>query len=189
VRLTALAAAVLAAAAACTSAPAVPTIAPAPSPPREAQAMAVTAVDAQRRLLDHGFACEPLAVATGGGRRCVADQRDEGNGRHLAVVDLLADDGGLVTLIQASVDVADAKRPDLAGFLGFYASTVFGIVEDPAPRPVDAWLRQHVATPGSVVLHGLVLEMAVERTRSVLRIWQRRPAQALSPPRSRASVV
>jgi hypothetical protein len=176
VRLIALAAAVLVAAAACTFSPAPPSIAPPPSPPPEAQPMAVTLEGAQRRLRDHGFACEALAVATGSGRRCVADQHNERGGLDLLAVDLLADDGGLVTLIQASVEVVGTARPDLDGYLGFYTSTVFGIIEDPAPRLVDAWIRFHVTTPGSAVVDGLVLEMSVERTRSSLRIWRRREA-------------
>jgi hypothetical protein len=134
--------------------------------------MAATLDAARRRLVDHGLACRSLAVEVGVGLRCAADGTDSPAHSSLLVVDLLADDGGLLTLIQATVDVGGAERPDLAGFLGFYASTVFGIVEDPAPRAVTAWLRAHVVTPGETVVDGLALEMAIERTRSSLRVWR-----------------
>jgi len=172
VRLIGLAAAALVAAAACSAPAAAPSVRPAPSPPPEAEAMPAPIEDAETWLVARGFRCEPLGVEVGVAVRCVADDRELND--TYAVVDVLADDGGLITLVQATVDVGGAARPDLAGFLGFYASTVLGIVADPAPRAADAWLRGHVASPGSTVVGRLVLEMTVEPTRSSLRVWQRR---------------
>jgi hypothetical protein len=172
VRLTVIAAAALVAAAAC-SAPAVPSFRTAPSPPPGAEAFPALVADAQSWLEERTNRCESLPVEVGLAIRCIADNR-EGPDEYYSIVDVLADDGGLITLVQATVDVSEADRPDLAGRLGYYADTVLRIVADPAPPAAVAWLRAHVASPGSTVIGRLVLEMTIEPTRSSLRLWQRR---------------
>jgi hypothetical protein len=172
VRLIVLAAAALVAAAAC-SAPTVPSIRPPDPPPAGMEPFSALISGAQAWLEERTNRCEPRAVESVLAIRCVADYRDTPDA-YYSVVDVLADADGLVTLVQATVDVSGGDRPDLTGFLGFYASTALGIVVDPAPQQAEAWLRTHVASPGSTVVGRLVLEMSIERTRSSLRIWQRR---------------
>lgn len=173
-RLIALAAAALVAAAACTPAiPRSPTVAlPDPAPP-EAGALPVTIDAGQSWLEEHTFACSSRPVGPGRAVRCVADYRATDDA-YLGVVDLLAGDGDLLTLIATTIVLDGAAERGFASFEGFYGDTVLGVLGSPNRRAIDRWLHEHVDRSGRTELDRLVLEMAVTPTRSTLRVWQRR---------------
>jgi len=172
VRLTLIAAAVVLAAAACSpEAPPAPSIAAADPPTGVARPFPVEVAAAREWLEGHTAQCEPTSAAVGHVLRCVIDYRDSVSDFY-AAVDVVSTDGSLVWLLEATVDMSEATKPDLAGFEGFYGDTVLGIVASPEPRAVTTWLREHVTTSGSIDADGLMLEMRASPTRTTLRIWQ-----------------
>lgn len=173
-RLTALAAAVLSAAAACSPAvPPSPSMAlPDPAPP-EAGPLPVTIHVGRSWLEEHALACSSRPVELGRAVRCVADYRATDDA-FFGVVDLLAGDGDLLTLIETTVELGGAVERGFASFEGFYGNTVLGILGNPNPRAIDRWLHEHVDRSGRTAFDGLVLEMTVTPARSTLRVWQRR---------------
>jgi hypothetical protein len=170
----ALAAAALVAAAACTpvAAPSPSVALPDPAPPG-AGPLPVTIDAGQAWLEEHTFACSSRPVELGRAVRCVADYRATDDA-YYGVVDLLAGDGDLLTLIEATVVLAGNGDRGFASLEGFYGDTVLGILGGPNPPAVDRWLHEHMNGSGRAELEDLVLEMDVGQTRSTLRVWQRR---------------
>jgi hypothetical protein len=173
VRLIAVAAAVLVAAAACTlPARPAPSVERPDPPPGEARPFAVALDDARQWLVERTLRCEPLEIDVGSAVRCIGDYRATEDA-YYAVVDVLAGDGALVTLLEATVDVSHGGRADLSGMDAFLSDTVLGIVAVPVPDTADRWIRGHLMSPGATIIDGLVLEMTVGPARSALRMWHR----------------
>lgn len=172
-RLIVLAAVVLWAAAACSPAGAPPPSVALPAPPpADSGEFPVEVETAQTWLEDRGMRCEPVEQAPRPTVRCVADDRALQEPIYL-LVDIVSRDGAFVSLLEATVDASTAVDPDMTAFEGFFGETVLGIVARPEPSAVIAWLREHVATTGSIDIDGLVLEMTAGAGRTTLRAWQR----------------
>jgi hypothetical protein len=169
-RMTSLAAVVLATAAACSTAGPPPPSIGAPDPVPEGLRMPVELDAARAWLLEHGFACTSLEVERGVAIRCTVDNRQV-TGIYL-VVDVLSDDGGLVRLVQATVDHREAPDSVQGSILGFFDSTVVGMVANPPPASVTAWLQAHVAASAATTIDDLGLELSVTGQRSTLRVWR-----------------
>ena len=174
-RLRLVAAAVLAAvaaAAACSAARPEPSVRAPVVAPVESRPLSVELTAAREWLENHAFRCASRTIESGVAVRCVVDERSSRDGAYL-VVDLLGSPA-FVALIEATMDASAAEEPRFDGFGGFYGDTVLGLLPDRPAEEIDAWLRDHLTTSGTTETDGLVLEMTVDRTRSTLRVWQRR---------------